>query len=996
MTALQAAPEVDPSFVGRMRELTRFRAALAAAMEGRRQILLLCGEPGIGKTRCAEVFAQIAEDCGALALWGRCHEEPGAPSYWPWVQMLREYVRACSESELQLMAGERVQDMAAILPDLAAHADERATERAMNDGVRFRTFDAIAQFLCNAAQRVPLVLIIDNLHWADAPSLSLLEFLNHELARSRVLIICTYRDVAASRRNSLACTLGELRRSTGVERIRLAGLPEASIAELADRALGITLPKQAIDAIYSQTDGNPLFVIELLKVLREESAAVDADIIPVGIPDGVRETIGRRLSHLPAPCNELLAMASVLGRHFTTRELVSISEHGFEFVLGNLEHAVRAGLIEPSSARGEGYRFTHALIREVLYEELPVLQRLKLHGRVADTLAEIHRADLSSVLTTIAHHYSEALPLGYAEQAATFELRAAEQATQMCAYEDAVTHYDRALAALSVAGYENDARIVQAWFLKGCAQTLIGGDIKLVTEAFLQGVKHAIRLRSPLLLDLITRLLWSTSDGPQSYLVPLLEKTLATLPPDDSIARAKALVSLAFALRCESDASRLEALVTEAVDMARRLGDAGTLCTCVKLAVIALRLHPQTLRRRLELGEQYIEAARRSGDDEGRADAYSWQVLHLIEDARPDEAERLLEDYRRMSVARFGIHQYYVRCADVTFALMRGEWQNAEQEIEALLAVGSKMRRGDAEGVYSAQMFALNRDRGRLRELQPSVEQFVRSGTTNVWLPGIMLTCAELGMYEDAKRYFERLAQDNFASIRRDDMFVTCLVFCAETCCRLGDVERAKVLYGLMAPYAGGTANHPRAVCFGSMDLYLGMLAALSGENDRAAAHFAVAHETNHAMGAWPWVARTLFRFGAFLLKLDSAEQQARGRSMLADAEQLAARLGMTALMEEIGAGPRGVESTQYPDGFTAREVEVLQLLAIGRSNKDISAVLSISLNTVATHVRSILTKTGSANRTEAAAYAIRHGLRESLQTPKNSNIGGFHAAVPD
>ena len=440
MTAIQtlAAPEVDPSFVGRARELTRFRAALAAAIEGRRQILLLCGEPGIGKTRCAEVFAQIAEDCGALALWGRCYEEPGAPSYWPWVQMLREYVRACSESELQLMAGARVQDMAAILPDLGAHADERtAAERAMNDGVRFRTFDAIAQFLANAAQRVPLVLIIDNLHWADTPSLSLVEFLSHELARSRVLIICTYRDVEAVGRGSLSCTLGEMRRSTGVERIRLAGLPEASIAELADRALGITLPQQAIDAIYSQTDGNPLFVIELLKVLREESAAVDADIIPVGIPDGVRETIGRRLSHLPAPCNELLAIASVLGRHFATRELVTVSERDFEFVLGNLEQAVRAGLIEPGSARGEGYRFTHALIREVLYDELPILQRLKLHGRVADTLAEIHRADLSGVLTTIAHHYSQALPLGYAEQAATFELRAAEQATQMCAYEDA-------------------------------------------------------------------------------------------------------------------------------------------------------------------------------------------------------------------------------------------------------------------------------------------------------------------------------------------------------------------------------------------------------------------------------------------------------------------------------------------------------------------------------------------------------------------------------
>jgi DNA-binding CsgD family transcriptional regulator len=995
MTGPPPLPEIDPSFVGRGRELARFRAALTAAMEGRRQLLLLCGEPGIGKTRCAEVFARTAEDCGVLTLWGRCYEEPGAPPYWPWVQILREYVRSSSESELQQMAGARVHDMAAILPDLAAHADDRVPpEPANSDHVRFRTFDAIAQFLGNAARRVPLVLIIDNLHWADAPSLSLLEFLSRELARSRVLIICTFRDVEVSRRSSLAGSLGELSRETGVDRMRLTGLPESSIGELAERALGIKLQGPAVDAIYSQTDGNPLFVIEVLKVLQEESANVDADVIPVHIPDSVRETIGRRLKHLTPSCVELLTIASVLGRNFTIREITTVAERDFEMVLENFEAAARSGIIEPNSAHTGGYRFTHALIREVLYDELPLLDRLKLHGRVADTLAEIHKDDLVSVLNTIAHHYSEATPLGYAEQAVKFELRAAEHAIQMCAYEDAVTHYDRALAALSANGYENDARKVKAFYLKGNAFNLLG-DTKLATEAFLQGVKHAIRLRSPLLVDIITRLLWSTSDGPQNYLVPLLEKTLLTLPRGDSVVRAKALVSLAFALRSASDAQRIESLVTEAVAMADRLGDAEALCTCVKLSIMALRAHPHTLRKRLALGSEYIAAARRSGDDEGLADAYSWQLLHLLEDAKPADLERVLEDYRRMSLGRFGIHQYYIRCAEVTLALLHGEWQTVEQDIEALLATGSKTRRADAEGVYSAQMFALNRDLGRLRQLAPSVERFVRNGTTNAWIPGLMLTCIELGMIDDARRFFERLAQEGFAAIPRDDMFVTCLVYCTETCARLGDAERAKVLYSLLLPYAGGTANHPRAVCFGATDLYLAMLAATSGDRKRAATHFSSAYETNQAIGAWPWLARTLFAYGKFLCSLDDEVEQARGRSLLSDAEQLAARLGMTRLVEEIGSGPRG-ETGVFPDGLTAREVEVLQLLAIGRSNKDISMVLSISLNTVATHVRSILNKTSSANRTEAAAYAIQQGLRDSAQAKKHSSNGGPHAPVHD
>jgi DNA-binding CsgD family transcriptional regulator len=256
------------------------------------------------------------------------------------------------------------------------------------------------------------------------------------------------------------------------------------------------------------------------------------------------------------------------------------------------------------------------------------------------------------------------------------------------------------------------------------------------------------------------------------------------------------------------------------------------------------------------------------------------------------------------------------------------------------------------------------------------VAQFVRDDAGNAWLPGLMLVCAELGMREEARRGFQRLAEHDFGSIPRDEMFVTCLVYCAETCCRLGDRERAAALYSLLSPHAGGTANHPRAVCFGSTDLFLAMLAALRGDTERARTHFETAIEMNRAMQAWPWLARTLFRYGLFLRGLDSPADLARARSVLAGAEQLAAQLGMAALVGEIGS-VQSSESGAFPDQLTAREVEVLRLLAIGRTNKDISAVLAISLNTVATHVRSILEKTGAANRTEAAAYAIRMGLRE-------------------
>ena len=256
----------------------------------------------------------------------------------------------------------------------------------------------------------------------------------------------------------------------------MTGLPGSSIADLADRVLGIALQRPAVDAIYQQTDGSPLFVIELLKVLQKEGAT-------------------------------------------------------------------RAELIEPAGAGADGYRFTHALIREVLYDELPALERLKLHGRVGDALVDINRADLMPVLSRIAHHYYKAAPLGYSEQAVIFGLRAAERATQMCACEDAIAHYDRVLATLSLQAHESDV-------------------------------------------------LWTA--------VP--SRSLAGENP------------------CLAPSGRQ-----------RRPG----------------------------------QGARRRGRGDG------WQVLHLLEAGRPDELERLLSEYRQVSVARFGIHQYYVRCAKVTLALLR-------------------------------------------------------------------------------------------------------------------------------------------------------------------------------------------------------------------------------------------------------------------------------------------------------------------------------------
>jgi DNA-binding CsgD family transcriptional regulator len=974
------------SIVGRARELEIFRAAFDRMLAGRRQLVLISGEPGIGKTRCAEALADMAEDQGALVLWGRCHDEGGAPPYWPWVQILRAYIDASSLDEVRLNMGAAAKDIAALVPelgDVTHHSQHALSATADSSPARFRTFDAIRQFFHQAAQQVPITLVLDNLHWADAPSLSLLEFLSQETLRNRLLIVGTYRDAAASSKTPLMSTLGALRRDSDVERVHLARLPQIAIGEIAERLCDVSLSQAAIKMIHQQTDGNPLFAIELIKVLVDESAGGEIVGMPARIPAGVHETIGRRLIRLSDRCNELLSVAAVHGRQFMAREVAAAMDEEVQCVLRDLQPAVQAGIVQSNVDGSGSYQFTHGLIRDTIYEDLPTVDRLRLHSRAADALVAIHAAHLEPALTRIAYHYHEAAALGNTDKAVVFALRAAESAVRMFAYEDALLHYDHAIEALEECGLIHDERLARAFILKGSALKHLG-QIQRSIEVLLEAVNRTRVLGSAeLLVDVLMLLAMSSRHVEQQHFVPLLERSLALLPEVDSVPRAKALATLAFAQRTLPDKSRIPLLVDEALAMASRICDATARCACFQLTLMALRGNPESLQRRLLLGEEYIVVARSTGTADLVAEAYHWQALNYFESGQLDELEALLEYYDSLSAARFGLHQYQSGAHRVTLALLRGDWTNLDARIEALLEIGTKTRREDADGVYGAQMFALNRDRGHLYALAPQIKEIAASATKRMWEPGLMLICAEIGLLDEARSIFDRLVARGCHAINRDDMYMTVMVFCAETCCVLADAAGAEALYQRLLPYTRQTANHPTAVCFGATELYLAMLAATANWPDRAREHFDQALTLNRAMRAWPCLARTLFRYGAFLGTRQADDQQRLGLQQLREAEQLARRLEMARLVADIDTLLQAREGdVTFPDDLTAREVEVLQLLAIGRTNKDVSQVLAISLNTVATHVRNILNKTHCANRTEAATYAIRHGLQAAQSAP--------------
>jgi len=972
--------------VGRARELDVFRAAFDRMLAGRRQLILISGEAGIGKTRCAEALADVAEDQGALVLWGRCSEEAGAPPYWPWVQILRAYVEASSLDEVRLNMGTAAKDIAALVPELldsSHHTHQTPTALTDASSERFRTFDAIRQFFRQATQQVPLTLVLDNLHWADTPSLLLFEFLSQELLRSRLLIVGTHRDADASTKTPLLSTLGGLSRDSDAERVHLAGLSQDAISEVAKGLCDVSLSPAAIKMIYQQTDGNPLFAIELIKVLIEEGAGATIATMPARIPAGVHETIGRRLIRLPNRCNELLCVASVCGRQFTAREIATVIEEEVQGVLIGLEPAIQAGILQPNLEASGSYRFTHALIRETIYADLPTVDRMRLHSRVGDALVRLHSAHLEPVLSRVAHHYHESAALDNTDKGFVFAFRAAESAVRVYAYEDALLHYDHAIYALESRGLMHDERLARAYILKGSALYQLGQAQQSI-EVLLEAVNRTRVLGSAeLLVDALMRLAMSSRHVEQQHFIPLLERVLTLLPEADSVPRAKALATLAFAQRTSKDESRIQHLVDEATGMARRSGDATACCACYLLTIMALRGNPDTLDRRLLLGREYIAVAQSTGSADLLSDAYHWQALSYFESGQIEELEALLERYDSLSTGRFGQHQYQVGNHRVTLALLRGDWAGLEGRIEGLLEIGSKMRPDDADGVYGAQMFALNRDLGRLHTLASQIKAIAASASGRMWEPGLMLMLAEIGLPAEARDIFERLVARDCCAIRRDDMYVTCLVFCAETCCALADAARAKSLYQLLLPYAHQTINHPTAVCFGAASLFLAMLACTANSPDLAREHFDRALTLNRAMRAWPALARTLYRHGAFLQARQTDTERRLGLQQLREAEQLARRLGMTRLVVDTEALLHARDGgVTFPDDLTAREVEVLRLLAIGRTNKDVSLVLAISLNTVATHVRNILNKTQCANRTEAATYAIRHGLQGAQSVP--------------
>jgi DNA-binding SARP family transcriptional activator/tetratricopeptide (TPR) repeat protein len=580
--ALEAAAESPGgAFVGRERELVELVGGLDDAFAGRGRLFLLAGEPGIGKSRLAEELVTQATARGARVLIGRCWEAGGAPAYWPWVQALRPYLRDTDPGSLRSQLREGAADVAQLLPEIHdLLGDLPPAPPPESEGARFRLFDSMSAFLKRVADARPLMLVLDDLHAADEPSLLLLRFVARELGESCLLIAAAYRDVDPTLADPLTTTVAELAREPSTRTLALAGLGEADVARFIELAAPGTSPTELAPAVHAETEGNPLFVGEIVRLLAAERRLDEPATTPLAIPQSVREVIGRRLRHLSEECNRLLTLASVLGREFDLDALASVSGLERGAILELLDEAIEARVVSDVPGVIGRMRFAHALIRDAAYHRLTRSRRIQLHREVGEALEILYSSDLDPHLAELARHFFEAAAGGDRDMAITYIRRAGDQAERMLAYEESARLYRMALAALDSKQPPDEPTRCELLLSLGEAQARSGemGDAK---ETFARAADVAKDLSLPDLLARAAigyggRFVWVRS-GKDRRLVPLLQDALAALPEDDSVLRVKLLARLAGALRDLPSPRTVASISSEAVEMARRMGDPGTL-----------------------------------------------------------------------------------------------------------------------------------------------------------------------------------------------------------------------------------------------------------------------------------------------------------------------------------------------------------------------------------------------------------------------------------
>ncbi|HUZ28033.1 MAG TPA: AAA family ATPase [Solirubrobacteraceae bacterium] len=864
-----------------------------------RRVVVLAGDAGIGKTSLARSLARQAHGHGGVVLFGRAAEEGLAP-YQPFLHALRHYLVLADLDEVGPAVREYGPELARLVPEIRRRVlDLPASPEAEPEGERYRLFEAVVGLLSAISERAPILLFLDDLHWADRPTLLLLRHLARAPGPTRLLILIAYRSEAPA--EGLRDLLSDLSRENLLAQLDIGGLERHETTNLVRARAGQVPSRPLGAALYEASEGNPLFIEEIVRNLTQAgvevgtaSAAVLRDF---ALPEGVKRMIARRVDRLDPDTVQLLRMAAVVGREFDLSLLEQVAGRGEEELLEALEAALAAAVVIESPKEPGRYAFSHALIREALYEGMSASRRARIHRQVAAALE-----GRSASPGTLAYHFTRAASAEDAEKAIAYAIEAAAAATLLLAHEEAAEHYSRALEVLDRYQPEAERQRLELLLLFGEA-SVRAGERARVREVFFEAGALAEKLGDS------ARLARAAIGASRRYvpqpgvvdpeLIAMLDRALELGSKEPSIERVNLLSRLSGALYYSPRRRQMGRLSQEAMRAAEALDDPVAEAHALAARRAAL-WDPSHLRERIESSTELLRLAHQIGDAELRLQSHAWLVVDLMEagdrsgfEAQVEAFEQAAEDVREP------FYWWQATLWKAMRALLTGQLDQAGNLAAEALAIGMPAEPVTAPQYYTSQMVTIRRQQDRGHELLAPAAQLVHQDPSQIgWRLTLAVLLLDAGRRDEAQAGLDLIAQRDLAGLPQDGHWLPTFAALGELASGLEDRWQARLVYDALLPYAefNVVASHG-GMCLGPVSRYLGKLAVALGERPRALEHFEQAITLSDRMRSPLWRANAQLDYAEAL-----GERSVKGRQMRDEVTRTSAKLRLPAVAKRVQA----------------------------------------------------------------------------------------------
>jgi AAA ATPase domain len=919
-------------FVGRERELAELRAALAAALGGRKRLVLVSGEPGIGKTRVAEVAAAEAADSGVPVWWGRGWEDGTAPAFWPWNTALRGWVERSGDEAVLAAAGPLAADLARVFPALQPGTPEPPEPATESEPSRFRLFDAVNRFLAALARTAGLVLVLDDVQWADAASLKLLEFVAADVLPSRLLLVATYRDTEVRREHPFFRTLSRLVSEPLTRRLALSGLSPGECGRYVGLASETNAAEALGEVLHGETAGNPLFLGELMRLLASEGGLDPAGRIRP-LPPGIREVVALRLERLGEECRRLLAVAALVGDTFEgscLEALLQEPSRSLEASVADvLERAVRERILIELDGPARRYAFAHALVRRVFIDESDPSERAAWHGRIAAQLERAAGPHAATLAAQLVWHFAAAGTEQALRKAFTYACSGADQAVRGLGWEAAVRLYTIALELGSRCGALGEEGTIELQLALARALRR-AGNVTGARARCREAADDCRRVGRPDLLvraALIHAGLFPDEGRVDPEARAALEEACQVVDGVDDSLRARLCARLAWDIAAANETEQLDravALGAEAVDAARRAGDSGALALALLRAydVATAGPSPPAGRARASVPSpapplrEILRVAESAGELELAAQIRHTRAMDCF---AAGDAEGFFAEHDALAAlaasSRVPEALWTTEIVGAMRATVEGRFAEGRLSSDQALETGCRMQLANAVEAHLDQQIMWYALQGRLAECLPLLSESVaRRPERVVWRPFLALARLAAGDEPGARAEFASLVAE--ASARGEHGVHACahLAGLAALCVGLRDREEAAVLYDWIAKRSESWVVTGWAT-LGPWALARGSLARLCGRASDAAAHFAEAIWLGRQMRSRPVVAHAQSLLAAVWLSADpDASMRARALAALGEAEPVARELGLVDVLARTERMRDGLRR-RYPAG---------------------------------------------------------------------------------